>query len=673
MSAHHSFLLSVSSVLSSPKLAHTAREGIRWGVGILWCLLLYILPFLINMPDSVGLMFIREFSPVIIAMLLLLWMAYRLPGQIGFLMSFGGTLLLFALPLAAIWDGGFSSMFAIGGLLPWSDASSYYGDALRLLEGDMFQGASLNRPLFPASLAVILALTGKNLQLTLMILLLLVAVAVFFLAREVRQTHGAAGAVLILTLLWLFFRSWPYVSTVLTENLGVIYGALGTALLWRGAGQRHPGLIAGGILLLTLALNARAGAFFVLPALVVWSALLLRGRARLSLRAFALSSAAVILGFALSLGMFQVVKSGDSMPFSNYSYTLYGLAAGGKGWKYLRVDHPEIMELPRNERRQRIYELAFDQIRARPHMLLVGMAKAVRDYLGIVSPGFVSYVYVNSGIYAALFQMLVYIGSFVGFGACLIHYRNPHTSLVLAATSGTLLSVPLVPPIDAGIRAYAATIPFSALLAVVGIIGAARFYAARRARRKASTTTRAAQSCPGEQESPAPPSAFPPHSVKPLVLFSSVLVSLFLVVPVLIRLTSTEPQITAAPCADDELETLYFRMNPGTSILLVQDDKGVDAPMPVVNVPRSKLLFINYIDEFPKELDTLSYPVVLTKGAAFQDTGIIFPFLFVEPSMLPDTTGIFRVCAEPSDYADMRKYHFYRARSIEAMPGTGDG
>ena len=107
---------------------------------------------------------------------------------------------------------------------------------------------------------------------------------------------------------------------------------MGLAVLWRGSRERQHAHVLIGIFLLSLALNARAEAFFVLPLLVLWSMWLFRGRSRLSLRFLVEGIGVVLLAFAINLLLIKVLASEGSTAFSNFSYTFYGLVVGGKGW-----------------------------------------------------------------------------------------------------------------------------------------------------------------------------------------------------------------------------------------------------------------------------------------------------------------------------------------------------
>ncbi len=232
-------------------------------------LLIYAAVLIVGVPTEISLAVRHGFTSILVAIILLFYLLYRQSGWTGTLASLSLTLILFALPLSAMWNSGFSDGSIIGGLLPLNDPNAYSWEAGRLLEGENFTAWGSRRPLFTGMLASLLGLTQQNLQVTLAILVAITAISCFLLAREIQHQHGIAAGILVLTILFLFYRN--YIGKLLTENLGLALGAVGFALLWRGAGQKQIDNCLLGILLLTLALNARAGAFFILPAIILWS------------------------------------------------------------------------------------------------------------------------------------------------------------------------------------------------------------------------------------------------------------------------------------------------------------------------------------------------------------------------------------------------------------------
>jgi hypothetical protein len=87
---------------------------------------------------------------------------------------------------------------------------------------------------------------------------------------------------------------------------------------------------------------ARAGAFFILPLLVLWAALLFGNEKRwISWQFLAVGMVVVALGFVLNQVMVKSFGASNIVPFGNFSYSLYGLAAGGKSWAYVHELYPQ--------------------------------------------------------------------------------------------------------------------------------------------------------------------------------------------------------------------------------------------------------------------------------------------------------------------------------------------
>src|SRR5258708_28535574 len=206
-----------------------------------------------------------EFIPFFI---LLLYAAFQIRGPLGRFFSITLVFMFFALSLGGLWETGQSQSTVLNGIVPLFDASRYYSDALRLIAGQDLSSFSARRPLFAGLFAVLLTISGRNLMVALAILAATTAAACYLAAREIQRTHGAEAAVLVLTILYLFYRYNN--GLVMSEGLGLSLGVLGFALIWRGASELQQRLVWFGLFVSTLALNARAGAFFVLPFVLVW-------------------------------------------------------------------------------------------------------------------------------------------------------------------------------------------------------------------------------------------------------------------------------------------------------------------------------------------------------------------------------------------------------------------
>ena len=429
---------------------------------------LFIYARIFNGPNEFGIDFRYGFTSVILPVFFLLVMAFTIRGWTGTFLSLTLVLIVFALPLVGLWGSAYNESNILRGLIPWSDANGYYIDANRLLEGDLFLDKSARRPLFAALLSFLLAVTDQNLQHALIILVALAAVACYLAGREVQRTHGTLAGSLMLVILFLFYRRFS--GTTLTENLGVALGVLGFANIWRGAWNKDIKSVIIGILISTLALNARAGAYFTLPAIILWASLTFRKNKPLSYKIMALATAAVITGFVLNLAVYKVVASPESSPESNLSNVLYGLTHGGVVWDQVYRDHPEILLLSEPEHSQTIYRLARDAFLTQPMNSLRGALKGWGLFFSLRHGmfSFVRSAYFDPFYEAA--RAILYILTLVAFVHAVRRRQQPTSAFVLLSFIGVTASVPFVPLWDAAyMRLYAASIPLIAIMPVYGL------------------------------------------------------------------------------------------------------------------------------------------------------------------------------------------------------------
>jgi len=405
-------------------------------------------------------------------------------------------LMAFLLILMGAWQTGESNYYYIGGLLPFSDAQGYYNDALRLLHGWRFSEFSSRRPLFPAFLAVLLALTGLSLPLTLIVITCISVLAVGFAVHEAQRRLGTAAGILMLLCLFMFYRR--YIGSTLTEHLGLTWGCLAFCFLWRGAALHRPTPLVVGLFLLTLGLSARAGAFLVIPAIILWAGVRFRGPNRRGLKVAGAALAAALLGFAASAVLLRGVGT-PGVGFSNFSYTLYGLVFGGN-WTLALRQHPELAMFSELERTSRVYTLAWDGIRANPLALVYGALRAWKAFLFGGPAAWTSFIQYDvwptgvvlpwtthqevSQVAPALDKLWTHLNAAgqqlwgialqaTALGGVVVLWRNRQSALATltaAAWLGIFLSVPFAPPWDAdNMRAYATTIPLLCTLPVLGV------------------------------------------------------------------------------------------------------------------------------------------------------------------------------------------------------------
>src|SRR5207245_2122455 len=373
------------------------------------------------------------------------------------------------LPVASLWFTGKTTYFHLGGPLPWSDSAGYYFGGRHLLNEGYLDMWNMRRPLNAGFFAARLWLVNQDLQLALVLQAWIAAVACFLAAREVARSHGTASGVLLFALLYEFAR--PYLGITLSESLGLSFGCLGFALLWAAGRHERPwSLVALGMMFLTLGLNVRAGAFFVLPALLLWALLTFRPCGSFGWRPAGWGLAGLGAGFFFNYVLIGVLGSNTNMLHSNFAYVLYGLALGGKSWLQIYVDHPEVKAMldQHGERvvAQYIYGLAFQEFLNDPKLFFL----AYWDGLKLYWPNVFFFVeetgYYETGLFGhegtlsdvhlvRMFQIL----SFFPLGFLLLRAWDQRLLQLGLVVVAIFASAPLLIR-GGGYRVFAATLPY---------------------------------------------------------------------------------------------------------------------------------------------------------------------------------------------------------------------
>ena len=409
-----------------------------------------------------------SFNIYIFLFLLLFWGCFSLKGWPGKLISLSMTVIFFGLALAGTWISGFSDSFLVSGLLPVSDAKGYYQDALLLLNGQPYSVFSSRRPLFAGLLAVLLKLTGGNLQITIAILVFITAVSCYFAARAVRQTSGSLAASIFLVILFLFYRRFS--GSTMSENLGVTLGALGFALLWSGVFEHRTWKLVFGIGVLTLGLIARAGPFFILIGIILWMVYRRRVEKSFSKLAIFTGVAVILCSFAINQIVFLTLGNKNGVLFTNFTYSFYGLVTGGQRWDAIYREHPEVFLLSEKEQPGAILSLTYDKFIENPMGPVQGIYTQYRYLVSDSWYNAYSYVTNTNDVLDISIQYALMILCLFGLLMGWLHRKKqPYLWLLDLMFFGILLSVPFVPPGDTNhMRAYAAVIPFFALLPAIG-------------------------------------------------------------------------------------------------------------------------------------------------------------------------------------------------------------
>jgi hypothetical protein len=333
-----------------------------------------------------------------------------------------------------------------------------------LLDGQRITANGLQgafRPLFPGLISLLLTVTGRNLLAALAVMVALTALATYLAAACLAEEYGPLPAALFFASVFAFIR--PLLGDTLTEVPSLAFACLALVLLFRVARTRSRADAAWGGVLLILAISIRAGAFFMLPFLLLWLGWLFRGNKKFSWRAFITFS----LIFMIAFGLFNVVlpgaiteKSGST--FGNFSWMLYGQAVGGAGFQYhlqaLGTDDSTV-----------VLQAALQKIRDYPMGLMIGFYKSYRDFFTNNSSGMFDLLSGGKAAGGWIFWMLCMAGLIYGLIRSCLGRKENRNGMLLASFLGILLSIPFLPPVDGGNRFYSGSVPFLFALMVVNL------------------------------------------------------------------------------------------------------------------------------------------------------------------------------------------------------------
>jgi hypothetical protein len=457
------------------------------------------------------------------------------------------VLVAFALSLSELWASGVSTGYSMGGFMPNSDARAWVTEAARLREGARFAFFGSREPLASGYFASMLWVGLGSLRAALALVAAAAALSLAFLLLEMRRIQGLIPAAAAAAVLFIYYRR--FIGSTMSEGCGLTFGCLGAALLLRGLGKKGRLEVLAGSLCLAVGLLARAGAFFVLPCVLVAVAFAWRAERRRAAATALLCGLCMALAACGNLLMFRALGATDGRMNWNLSYTLYGTLHGGT-WRTIDADYPDLMKVPEPERSTRVYAIVFSQARADPSLVVKGALRAWREFIGLRDGAF-GFVTMPPSVEVCC----LVLGAWGILSALVAPRTRPESALLLAGAAGILLSLPFAPPWDAdGMRAYAATMPFPALAVSTGVLALTDGLV--RLRSKPSESARVA----GQQFPATPGSAS-------MVVFAAALVTAAALLPFVIRFAGHPAQASTIQ-RGPEGDILMIDVRPGGSLVV---------------------------------------------------------------------------------------------------------
>jgi hypothetical protein len=233
-----------------------------------------------------------------------------------------------------------------------------------------------------------------------------------------------------------------------------------------------------GLFAVTLALDARPGAFLVLPFLIIWLGLYFADGVRAKLKMVVVGSAVVGLGLGTGSVLFQTFGDRSSAD-SNFAYALHAFVHGGKPWTSTIEDHRALYarvqrrEIPESTFTRTVNREALAHFRAHPSEALAAYWKGLKTFFSTDAGGaFVfftaPYEWISTKAPVLSMRWVVLVLAVLGLVRMACSFREPIAGLSLMAGAGIVLSAPFIVGL-AGYRVFAATIGFDALLAAAGL------------------------------------------------------------------------------------------------------------------------------------------------------------------------------------------------------------
>lgn len=246
----------------------------------------------------------------------------------------------------------------------------------------------------------------------------------------------------------------------MTETAGIIFGCIALYLFLNAANSKNLTSFLLGLVMLTVALFIRPGAFFVLPALIIWGGWFFREKGGRSFSQLAGLAILCLLATYIAYNQIaiKILVEPGAVSYGNFAYSLYGQVRGGIGW------HSSFDDFGTTDPKI-IFQGAIDFFLRHPTSFFIASVKSYRDFF-LTNIGLFENTVVQrweQPLQIALFILLIY-------GIWMAKKRKFNVgTLTIASLLGVVLSVPFVPPIDGGSRFYAATIPLLFFIPAIGV------------------------------------------------------------------------------------------------------------------------------------------------------------------------------------------------------------
>lgn len=367
------------------------------------------------------------------------------------------------LSIYSVWKSKVGGYFTISGLVPFSDANGYLNGALRFIENGKMNEWGSRRPLSVLFLSSLLRLSHQNIQVAMLIQVALIGLMEFFLAKPVFKYFGLTAATILLIILKGFISQFQH--AFMTEPAGFLLGGIGTTFFIIASIDKKKWLYHAGLFFLAMGLSARAGAFISLPLLILYPLILFKNQ-KSKVQTVLIGLSIVIVALWISKVQLKFFGAESYSYQGSFAENLYGMVRGEKSWDCVYHEHPNLSELSnRASASQLIYQYAWQEFKKDPNPFFMTFYKQWEKAF------FHPILFLYAGLIEIAKLNWVQLFFIIGITWILLVSRGEQNrfGFIIPGILGVFISVPFLYAAHAGIRIYAATIFFNALIPTIGI------------------------------------------------------------------------------------------------------------------------------------------------------------------------------------------------------------
>ena len=557
--------------------------------------------------------------------------------------------ILFAmvlLPWSGLINSGLSDQYALGGVIPWSDAFTMQLNTQRFLYGGQMGQSAAIRPISTVFYAVFLHFTGNDYFALQVFLCVLTALCLLFVLDSVSKTFGAVCGAAAFTILYYYIRR--RLGTFMTEPYGFICGLLSCRMLLEGIRTKKQLPMLAGFLFLSIGLNARPAAMFIFPAAGLWYFFVfLKGNGKRFLWA---GTALVLMlsGFVMNRAAQIAVYGDEAIPNRQAAEMVYGLCLGGKSWGDV-VASPEMTALADSDNIIKdVADLCMPVLKEHPENILISLRTIFFDSL-IRSEYYGAFSFVN-GNPQRLQKAFRYtlMGLWVlGFITLIKRRKEERCSFLLACVLGIVISECAAVPFSTNyLWLYAVSMWVPACTAGLFPQELADLLLPGKIQ--------------GDVREAVPGKRFVTLPAGLLIVLCAVFGAPFIKAHPL-----TIPEALSGDCAEGE-EKLLTSVDPGSFIYLADQ-----AALSFEHIPYFRLAYVRQhihdtaTDEMFPFTDAIDTPTAIIRGIDL--TNHEDALIFAPLSLVEGRTGYARFCGEFIDPPILRSDRFFIPSSVSFL------